>query len=279
MENKMQIFDNYINDQLSDNEKREFDARLKDDKSFRDDFRLYLLVLRAVCLEEQEDNMEFGFAMNAITVEQLDEIMGRKKLVSFEEDLVDQKVRFSTVDEVLPDMLSTTEMIDPDSSVSEVVSRPNRSRSLIMLNKGLRMPISDEEEVIENRDSWLRRWTFPITSIAAAVLLCLLTVAGIHRSEMNRVDNIIVAYNYIPVSNRGSETIIEQDVISLVEAYKSAPTDDVQAQEDAGMRLAMGYLKVHDRKKAKEVLNEMTVRFADDEEFVAQCRRILDQLK
>ena len=58
-----------------------------------------------------------------------------------------------------------------------------------------------------------------------------------------------------------------------------APTDDIQAQEDAGMRLAMAYLKIHDRKKAKEMLTAMSIRFADDEEFVAQCHKILNQLK
>ena len=45
------------------------------------------------------------------------------------------------------------------------------------------------------------------------------------------------------------------------------------------MRLAMAYLKIHDRKKAKEILTELASRFADDVEFAAQCNKILDQLK
>lgn len=57
------------------------------------------------------------------------------------------------------------------------------------------------------------------------------------------------------------------------------PADDVQAQQDAGMRLAMAYLKVHDRAKACEMLNELSVRFADDADFAAQCRKIISQIE
>ena len=45
------------------------------------------------------------------------------------------------------------------------------------------------------------------------------------------------------------------------------------------MRLAMAYLKNHDRKKAKTLLEELCEKYSDDEMFVGQCRRILNQLK
>ena len=70
-------------------------------------------------------------------------------------------------------------------------------------------------------------------------------------------------------SNRGWESITSDDIPTLEQAYKSAPADDIQAQEEAGMRLAMAYLKVHDRKKAKELLTELSSRFADDESPVS----------
>lgn len=96
---------------------------------------------------------------------------------------------------------------------------------------------------------------------------------------MNRIDNLIVAYNYIPESNRGWETVTANDIPSLIRVYQTASDDDVQAQQDAGMRLAMAYLKIHDRKNAKEILTQLSLRFADDEEFAAQCHNILEQLK
>lgn len=124
-----------------------------------------------------------------------------------------------------------------------------------------------------------------VASIAAVLIVGIFTVLNVRQTGMNRLDNTIVAYNYIPESNRGEsvirgwEDITSNDIPTLEQAYKSAPADDIQAQEDAGMRLAMAYLKVHNRTKAKDILTELSARFADDEEFSAQCNRILNQLK
>ncbi len=118
-----------------------------------------------------------------------------------------------------------------------------------------------------------------VASIAAVLIVGIFTVLNVRQTGMDRLDNTIVAYNYIPDSNRGWESITSDDIPTLEQAYKTAPADDIQAQEEAGMRLAMAYLKVHDRKKAKDILTELSARFADDEEFSAQCNRILNQLK
>lgn len=127
--------------------------------------------------------------------------------------------------------------------------------------------------------SYMRERFAWVASIAAVLIVGIFTVLNVRQIGMDRIDNTIVAYNYIPDSNRGWESITSDDIPTLEQAYKSAPADDIQAQEDAGMRLAMAYLKVHDRKKAKDILTELSARFADDEEFSAQCNRILNQLK
>lgn len=135
------------------------------------------------------------------------------------------------------------------------------------------------------RLSYLRERLAWVASIAAVLIVGIFTVLNVRQTGMDKLDNTIVAYNYIPESNRGEsvirgwEDITSNDIPTLEQAYKSAPADDIQAQEDAGMRLAMAYLKVHDRKKAKDILTELSARFADDEEFSAQCNRILNQLK
>ena len=129
------------------------------------------------------------------------------------------------------------------------------------------------------RFSYIRERLAWVASIAAVLIVGIFTVLNVRQTGMDRLDNIIVAYNYIPDSNRGWESITSDDIPTLEQAYKSAPADDIQAQEEAGMRLAMAYLKVHDRTKAKELLIDLSSRFADDEEFSAQCDRILNQLK
>lgn len=129
------------------------------------------------------------------------------------------------------------------------------------------------------RLNYLRERMAWVASIAAVLVIGIFTVINVRQTGMDRLDNTIVAYNYIPDSGRGPESITAKDIPSLEKAYRNAPADDIQLQEEAGMRLAMAYLKIHDRKKAKELLTELSARFADDEEFVAQCNKILNQLK
>jgi len=129
------------------------------------------------------------------------------------------------------------------------------------------------------RLNYLRERMAWVASIAAIIVIGIFSVLNVRQSGMDRLDNTIVAYNYIPESNRGWETITSDDIPTLERAYQMAPSDDIQAQEDSGMRLALAYLKLHDRKKAKEILGELSVRFAEDEEFAAQCQNILNQLK
>lgn len=219
MENNIELFDRYIDGDLSADEKQAFDERIASDKAFRIDFRLYLFTLRGVCQEAEQENIEFGHAMKNISEAELMRIIGR-----------------------------------------------NRQPRMLRL-------------------SYLRERLAWVASIAAVLIVGIFTVLNVRQTGMDRLDNTIVAYNYIPESNRGEsvirgwEDITSNDIPTLEQAYKSAPADDIQAQEDAGMRLAMAYLKVHDRKKAKDILTELSARFADDEEFSAQCNRILNQLK
>lgn len=212
MENNIELFDRYIDGGLSADEKQAFDERIASDKAFRMDFRIYLFILRGVCQEAEQENIEFGHAMKNISEAELMRIIGR-----------------------------------------------NRQPRILRL-------------------SYLRERLAWVASIAAVLIIGIFTVLNVRQTGMDRLDNTIVAYNYIPDSNRGWESITSDDIPTLEQAYKSAPADDIQAQEDAGMRLAMAYLKVHDRKKAKDVLTELSTRFADDEEFAAQCNRILNQL-
>lgn len=213
MRNNIELFDRYINDTLSPEEKQNFNQKLNSDKNFLTDFRIYLFALKGVCQEAEQDNLEFGHAMKNLSREELNRIIGR-------------------------------------------TSRPR------VLRLGY----------LRERMAW-------VASIAAVLVIGIFTVFNIWQSGMDRLDNTIVAYNYIPDSNRGWETITSDDIPSLEDAYRNAPAEDIQAQQDAGMRLAMAYLKMHDRKKSKDMLTKLSIRFADDEEFKAQCEKIMGQLK
>lgn len=220
METNIELFDRYIDGELEAAEVQAFEKRLESDKSFADDFRIYLFTLKGICQEAEQDNLDFGTSMKNISKSELLEIIGHR----------------------------------PESH-------------------GFRLTRLGE------RVAWA-------SAIAAILIVGMFTVLNVQKAGTYRLDDTIVAYNYIPSSDRGTsapghnlDAISEKDIPSLEEAYRNAPAGDLQAQEDAGMRLAMAYLKLHDRKKAEQTLTELSTRFADDEEFAAQCRRILDQLK
>ena len=217
MENNIELFDGYIDETLSPQDKEAFEQRLKDDKEFAQEFRVYLFVLDGIYKEAEQENLDFGIAMKRIGKEDLKRILQRGK-----------KKRFSF-------------------------------RNLLWAG-----------------------------SVAAMFIIGIFTVFTVRKAGMNRVDDLIVAYNDLPALNRGGEPDILGEkhfesradyIVSLEKAYKAVPADEVQEGEEAGMRLAMAYLKNHDRKKAKTLLEELCEKYSDDDMFVGQCRRILDQLK
>lgn len=215
MEDKISLFDRYIDGELSAGEVQDFESRLKSDPKFLDDFRLYLFILKGLCDEEQQDDIEFGYAMKKISADELDRIIGR--------------------------------------------NRRTHSRKGVL-------------SVFRRRFVW-------IASTAAVFVICILSAFYVRQIEMNKVDDIIVEYNYVPENARDGEPLRANDLKSIEKEYRSAPADDPQAVQIAGIRLTMAYLKVHDRKKAKKVLKELSARFADDEIFAAQCQRIISQLE
>ena len=79
---RIELFDKYINNQLSDVQRSEFDARLETDKEFASDFKVYLFTVNGICREAHQDNLDFGMAMKSLSKEKLKEIVGMRNLES-----------------------------------------------------------------------------------------------------------------------------------------------------------------------------------------------------
>lgn len=79
---RIDLYDKYINNQLSDKERDEFDFRLKSDKEFASDFKVYLFTVDGICREAHQDNMDFGLAMKGLSIEKLKEIVGKQDVSS-----------------------------------------------------------------------------------------------------------------------------------------------------------------------------------------------------
>lgn len=77
MENQ-ELFNKYIHGELSPNEAANFDSKLKADKEFAKEFKIFLLVVQGIQKEEQQDCADFGTAMKNLSKEQLQDIVGAK---------------------------------------------------------------------------------------------------------------------------------------------------------------------------------------------------------
>lgn len=78
MEN-IELFDRYIDGNLSAKERSEFDARLISDGAFASEFKLYTATVIGICKETEQDNLDFGIALKQLTKEQLRDIVGERK--------------------------------------------------------------------------------------------------------------------------------------------------------------------------------------------------------
>lgn len=223
MDSNIELFDRYISGNLSADENKAFEQRLNTDADFTADFKIYLMAVRGICQEAQQDNYEFGHAMKNLSKAELLKIIGRSEK---------------------PKML---------------------------------------------RIGYLRERIAWAVSVAAVMVISFTAIFNIQRSARYEIDNTVFAYNYVPSTDRASGKTIDisdydTDALKsmlpkLKRQYANAPAEDIQAQQDAGMRVAMVYLKLYDRKMARKTLIELKSRFADDEIFVAQCDRILSQIE
>lgn len=235
---RIELFDNYISNQLSDVQRSEFDVKLKTDEEFASDFKAYLFTVDGICREAHQDNLDFGLAMKSLSKEKLNEIIGKQ-------------------DVALPVAASAY------SETKEVKARKVR----------------------------FKPWMWQVASIAAVVIIAFTVVFNIEKKARYTVDNAIYAFAYInpDLTRSGGEPIdisamtddeLKVKLPELASLYKSASTTDDIA--DYGYALAMAYLRLHDRDKAKEVLEQLVSRFNGNEDYagdVNKWKSILNLLK
>lgn len=132
-----------------------------------------------------------------------------------------------------------------------------------------------------------QKYLWPL-SAAAVVIFALIFNHNQSIESQYAIDDIIYAYNEPMLSNRGGEAIdiskcnkeeLEDMLPTLWDIYEdSETTQDVLVN---GKGLAMIYIKLHNREKAREILQELVDKYKADEDYaesVAECIRILNQI-
>lgn len=219
---KINMFDRYIRGEMTSEEMHLFKQQLIEDAETNTDFKIYSALVAGICKEEQQDNIDFAYALKSLTEEELKQVIGKR--------------------------------------VKPILQKHN-----------------------------FRQIGFYVASMTAVVVICFSVILHIQNSAEYTVDNLIVEYNSMPVSNRGGDNAIDisnmnQDEVEkilskLCNIYSDISKEDIQEKQMTGINLAMAYLKIHDRKKAISVLEEIKSLYPDDTEFVFQCDKILKRLK
>lgn len=76
---KIELFDKYIAGKLSEAEVTEFKNRLNTDEKLATEFNVYLISVRGICQEAEQENIEFGHAMKSLSKAQLQSIIGKSE--------------------------------------------------------------------------------------------------------------------------------------------------------------------------------------------------------
>lgn len=223
---RIELYDRYINHQLSKDECKEFDARLESDKDFASDFKVYLFTVNGICREVHQDNIDFGVALKNLSKEQLCNIIGAKA-----------------------------------------------------------------ESPVKPKILHFKPWMWQVASVAAIFVVVFGMFFNIEKNARYAVDNAIytcadITPDLVRAGGKPIDiTSMTQDELKtklseLESLYQSASTNDEIA--DTGYALAMAYLRLHDRDRAKSVLDQLVARFEDNSDYaddVNKWKSILNLLK
>lgn len=131
-----------------------------------------------------------------------------------------------------------------------------------------------------------------VWSVAVLVIIFVFIFSMFHLQQRGeyRIDDTIVNYNYVPSPDNGlretydlvnsSKEEISSFIPELELQYSNASlnAEPYEAQQ-AGMRLALAYIKIHDRKDARDILNKLIESYPYDTEFVKKCNMLLNDIK
>ena len=148
------------------------------------------------------------------------------------------------------------------------------------------------EDVIGRKRRKRRPWqrsTFYwcMGSVAALFIIVFLGIIAINFEPPSHLDTAVLQYNSYSSTSKGGEelnldSVPPRERIPLLEeeytAFRSKGPEYEQEAQEAGFRLAMTWLELHDRKNTSRVLRQLIEDYPDDQQFVARCQLILSQL-
>jgi ethanolamine utilization cobalamin adenosyltransferase len=87
---RIDLFDRYIFGQLSKEEKESLELRLATDAELASEYNTYLLCVKGIRNEVEQDDIEFCQAMKGLSREELSEIIGKQSVSMSREHLIEK---------------------------------------------------------------------------------------------------------------------------------------------------------------------------------------------
>lgn len=241
------------------------------------------LIDKAIINEAEQDNIDFGHALQNITPEQLDSIFGKKREIS------------SSMIDALADCAIKKEAEQNNAEIGYALSNvsPSQLNSIIGSNKPKVIPF---KRLVRERFVW--------AASIAAIFIGAIPV-GNHVAVIAKNDGIQVgkcdmlyAYNIseIPdwtvgskgddISNIPNVADLSPDQLKKEISTLTGLFNDAESPQQVilyGKTLAMAYLKMQDSNRAIEILNQIKARLSEDsedyEDTIVWCDDIISKLK
>lgn len=243
---RIDLFDKYIMGELSSEESANFKLNLNQDQELSQDFSIYLATVRGICLEAEQNNRDFGDALKHISKKELLRAIG------------------------------STEEKEKPSQYTDFKSKSIKYRRwIIWQSVGIAALIGIVAiyAVIAHNEA-------KTTQTKALAL---------NQEALNRVDYAIYAFSDysngiaraggVDISSLSDEEL--KNYLPEMEKAYHEQTNDFDAA-DAGSELVMAYLRLHERDKAKAVLEQLIEKFKDNNELegeVMNWETILNLIK
>lgn len=125
---RIDLFDRYIFGQLSKEDKESLELRLATDAELASEYNTYLLCVKGIRNEVEQDNIEFCQAMKGLSREELSEIIGKKPVLMSREHLIEQlRGRLSSTTDERQE-LSGMAALSNDSSEDDEIEIPEAKK-------------------------------------------------------------------------------------------------------------------------------------------------------
>ncbi len=142
------------------------------------------------------------------------------------------------------------------------------------------------QESLPKKERKVISMTSWISSVAAIMIIAFSVTYSITQSANENVDSVLFECYYNPVSRSASGGVnlseassqeLQRALPTLVQEYNKASEE--QAISEQGINLAMVYVKLHDRKKAKEILVDVKHKCSGNAQIQKQCDKLLEKIR